>query len=116
MKPREVKAMRQKQVPDAPLSDVARREALYARIAVKRRRAPPVTLPVAPVSAPDSPTDPKTLLERAHSVLVRYVPHGALPLELAKVRALLDRHMFGRDGRSHRDDAVKVARQIDAAH
>lgn len=108
--------MRQKQVPDALLSDAARREALYVRIAVKRRRALPVTLQVAPVCAPESPTDPKTLLERAHSVLVHYVPRGPLPLELAKVRALLDRHMFGRDGRAHRDDAVKVARQIDAAH
>ena len=116
MKPRELTTMRQKQVPDAPLSDAARREALYVRIAAKRRRAPPVTLPVAPVCAPDGPPDPKTLLERAHSVLVRYAPHGALPLELKKIRALLDRHMFGRDGRIHRDDAVKIARQIDAAH
>ena len=116
MKAREVSTMRQKQVFDAPMSDAARREALYTRIAVKRRRAPPVVLSVAPVCAPDGPTDPKTLLERAHSVLVRYVPHAALPLELAKVRALLDRHMFGRDGRVHRDDAVKIARQIDAAH
>jgi hypothetical protein len=37
----------------------------------------------------------------------------ALPDELWEVRALLDTHMFGRDNRVHRDDVVRVARQID---
>jgi hypothetical protein len=46
-------------------------------------------------------------------VLVHYLPGAALPDELSRVRAMLDAHMFGRDKRSHRDDIVEVARQID---
>jgi len=46
-------------------------------------------------------------------VLVHYRPGAALPGELSRVRAMLDAHMFGRDARTVRDDAVEIARQID---
>jgi hypothetical protein len=40
-------------------------------------------------------------------------PDAPLPADLWKLRAMLDRHTFGRDRRELRDDAVRVARQID---
>jgi hypothetical protein len=55
----------------------------------------------------------ETLMREAHRVLLRYLPAAVLPDELCKVRAMLDAHMFGRDLRSHRDDIVRIARQID---
>ncbi len=53
------------------------------------------------------------LIRAAHEALVRYLPGVSLPEELWKVRALLEAHMFGRDGRAHRDEVVELARQID---
>jgi hypothetical protein len=104
---------RQPLVVEPPRSDLQLREALYVRISLKRRRPELMTRTVAPVRSSGSPPDANTLVSRAHSVLVHYSPGAALPKELAKVRALLERHMFGRDGRAHRDDAVRIARQID---
>jgi hypothetical protein len=60
-----------------------------------------------------SSADVEILIRKAHRVLVRYMPGAQLPDELSRVRALLDAHMFGRDGRASRDDVVEVARQID---
>ena len=67
----------------------------------------------APESASISPADTATLLGKAHRVLLHYRPGTALPEQLSLVRAMLDAHMFGRDSRVVRDDAVDVARQID---
>lgn len=57
--------------------------------------------------------DTEALLHKAHTVLVNYRPGGNLSDELARIRAMLDAHMFGRDERTKRDDIVEVARQID---
>lgn len=78
------------------------------------------TLKVAPFkSATDiagiSPADTAILLRKAHRVLLHCVPGASLPDDLARVRDLLDAHMFGRDKRVSRDDVVEVARQIDGA-
>jgi hypothetical protein len=97
-----------------PLTELALREAMYVRISLKRRRPGPVKATVAPVVCSSvTPPDANTLVSRAHTVLVRYLPGVALPKELAKVRSLLERHMFGRDSRTHRDDAVRIAHQMD---
>jgi len=101
---------------DAPLSEAARRTALYVRISARRRRVPLPTLVAAPVvaaSPSNDPLDAQALLGLAHGALVRHRPGVALPNVLAKVRALLDPLMFGRDNRAHRDDVVKIAGQID---
>jgi len=50
----------------------------------------------------------------AHKVLMCCFPNRSLPTDLSKLRAMLDAHMFGRDQRALRDDAVRVARQIDS--
>ena len=50
----------------------------------------------------------------AHRVLTCWIPSASLPAELPKLRAMLDAHMFGRDRRALRDDAVRVAWQIDS--
>jgi hypothetical protein len=50
----------------------------------------------------------------AHRVLTCCLPNASLPTDLSKLRAMLDAHMFGRDRRALRDDAVRVARQIDS--
>jgi hypothetical protein len=50
----------------------------------------------------------------AHRVLTCWVHSTALPTDLPKLRAMLDAHMFGRDRRAQRDDAVRVAWQIDS--
>jgi hypothetical protein len=107
------KPARQPTVVEPPMSDLQLREAMYVRISLKRRRPQLTTPTVAPVRSSGSPPDANTLVSLAHDVLVRYRPGAALPNELAKVRALLEPHMFGRDGRVHRDDAVRIARQID---
>jgi hypothetical protein len=60
-----------------------------------------------------SAADTAILLGKAHRVLLHYSPGKALPEQLSRVRAMLDAHMFGRDSRVVRDDAVDVARQID---
>lgn len=81
----------------------------------------PVTSSAGPTVSPRTSTeaaevsraDTDRLLHKAHSVLVHYVPGAMLPNELARVRAMLDEHMFGQDKRAHRDDVVEVARQID---
>ena len=97
-----------------PTGDLAQREALFRRIGMKRRRALEPTLPILPAVDPSgSAPDAQTLIGLAHRVLVRYRPGAVLPAELKKVRALLDPHMFGRDSRTHRDDAVSIARQMD---
>lgn len=54
------------------------------------------------------------LIHSAHRVLVHYLPGTPLPSELSRVRAMLDKHMFGRDTRTQRDDVVRIARQIDS--
>lgn len=50
----------------------------------------------------------------AHRVLTHCLPGKSLPNDLSRLRAMLDAHMFGRDKRALRDDAVRVAWQIDA--
>jgi len=50
----------------------------------------------------------------AHRVLAPCLPNTPLPTDLSRLRAMLDAHMFGRDRRSLRDDAVRVAWQIDS--
>ena len=50
----------------------------------------------------------------AHKVLTCCLPNKSLPTDLPKLRAMLDAHMFGRAQRELRDDAVRVARQIDS--
>ena len=50
----------------------------------------------------------------AHRVLTVCLPGTSLPTDLAKLRAMLDPPMFGRDRREVRDDAVRVAWQIDS--
>ena len=74
---------------------------------------PAVSRVPATKSASISPVDTALLLSKAHRVLLHYRPGTALPEQLARVRAMLDAHMFGRDSRVVRDDVVEVARQID---
>ena len=64
-------------------------------------------------SADDGALGSQVLVREAHRVLSRYLPTAALPDELWEVRAMLDTQMFGRDNRVHRDDVVRLARQID---
>lgn len=68
---------------------------------------------VAKKSAECARSNAGVLLAKAHRVLVHYRPGTALPEELSRVRAMLDAHMFGRDTRTLRDEAVETARQID---
>lgn len=81
----------------------------------KRQNPEPAAGPQVPAtkSASISPVDTALLLSKAHRVLLHYRPGTALPEQLARVRAMLDAHMFGRDSRVVRDDVVEVARQID---
>jgi hypothetical protein len=65
--------------------------------------------------AGSSQVDAEALLKKAHTVLLRYLPGATLPVDLAKVRAMLDSHMFGLNKRIHRDSVLEVARQIDQA-
>ena len=93
-------------------NDLALREALDRRISLK----PPVVSPNPASDTSDRAADSldsETLVREAHRVLLRYLPAVALPDELWEVRAMLDALMFGRDRRVHRDDVVRVARQID---
>jgi hypothetical protein len=94
-------------------SDLALRQDLDTRMS----RKPPLEQTTPQRGAPDleddEPPGSELLVREAHRVLLRYMPAVALPDELWKVRDLLDSHMFGRDGRVHRDDVVRVARQID---
>jgi hypothetical protein len=60
-----------------------------------------------------SQIDADVLLKKAHTVLLRYLPGATLPVDLAKVRAMLDSHMFGLSKKVHRDSVLEVARQID---
>jgi hypothetical protein len=53
-------------------------------------------------------------VEGAHRVLTCCVPGASLPTDVSKLRAMLDQHMFGRDKRALRDDAVRAARQLDS--
>jgi hypothetical protein len=53
-------------------------------------------------------------IRAAHRVLRPCLPEASLPTDLGKLRAMLDVQMFGRDRRELRDDAVRVARQIDS--
>ena len=53
-------------------------------------------------------------VRRAHRVLMSCLPNAPLPTDLIRLRGMLDRQMFGRDRRELRDDAVRVARQIDS--
>ena len=71
--------------------------------------------PAQPAAKPKtlSNADAEILLGKAHRVLLHYRPGVALPDQLARVRAMLDAHMFGRDTREVRDDVVEIARQID---
>ena len=72
---------------------------------------PPPNLATGSADGPRA--EPVTLVREAHRVLLHYMPGASLPEELSKVRTLLDAHMFGRDKRTHRDDVVEIARQID---
>lgn len=94
-------------------SDLALRQELDARID-RKQRPPQLTPPGdAPDSGDDAPVGSEFLVREAHRVLLRYLPAVALPDELWKVRDMLDTHMFGRDRRVHRDDVVRLAKQID---
>ena len=53
-------------------------------------------------------------MRAAHRVLRPCLPNTSLPTDLSKLRVMLDAHMFGRDRRALRDDAVRVAWQIDS--
>jgi hypothetical protein len=94
-------------------TDLAHRQELDTRISAKERlgQRTPESDPLD--SADDRAPGSQMLVREAHRVLLRYLPAVALPDELREVRALLDTHMFGRDNRVHRDDVVRVARQID---
>lgn len=50
----------------------------------------------------------------AHRVLMSCLPNASLPTDLIRLRGMLDKQMFGRDRRALRDDAVRVAWQIDS--
>ena len=63
--------------------------------------------------AKTSRIEAEALLQKAHRVLLHYLPGATLPAELPKVRAMLDSHMFGVNKRIHRDSVLEVARQID---
>lgn len=93
--------------------DLALRQQLDARISGKQRLGQQTPPRGASDPADDGPPGAELLVREAHRVLLRYLPAVALPDELWGVRALLDTHMFGRDNRVHRDDVVRVARQID---
>jgi hypothetical protein len=56
----------------------------------------------------------RELVLGAHRVLTSCLPGKLLPSELSRLRIMLDAHMFGRDKRALRDDAVRVAWQIDS--
>jgi hypothetical protein len=94
-------------------SALALRQDLDTRISRKQRLEQRTPERDAPDTADDAPPGSEMLVREAHRVLLRYLPAVALPDELWKVRDMLDSHMFGRDGRVHRDDVVRVARQID---
>jgi hypothetical protein len=70
--------------------------------------------PTSKASKAESAAPRAEVLRRAHEVLVSWRPPASLQVDLAKLRAMLDAHMFGRDRREQRDDAVRVARQIDS--
>ena len=57
--------------------------------------------------------DADILIRKAHTVLLHYLPGATLPVDLPKVRAMLDSHMFGLNKRIHRESVLEVARQID---
>ena len=79
-----------------------------------RPRAESPPSPNLATGAADAPrAEPDALVREAHRVLLHYMPGASLPEDLSKVRTLLDAHMFGRDKRTHRDDVVEIARQID---
>ncbi len=79
----------------------------------KDRLIPSPNEPIeAKVSEPAVPR--ADAIRGAHRILTVCVPNASLPVDLPKLRAMLDAHMFGRDQRAMRDDAVRVARQIDS--
>lgn len=73
-----------------------------------------LTVEVTPVNS-TTRIDAQDLLQKAHRVLLHYLPGATLPDELTKVRAMLDSHMFGINKRIHRDSVLEIARQIDQA-
>jgi hypothetical protein len=93
--------------------DLAVRQQLDTQISRQQRDEQRTPESDAPDFADDGPPGAEMLVREAHRVLLRYLPAIALPDQLWRVRALLDAHMFGRDNRVHRDDVVRVARQID---
>lgn len=54
-------------------------------------------------------------VRRAHRVLRSCLPNALLPTDISRLRGMLDAQMFGRDRRALRDDAVRVAWQIDSS-
>jgi hypothetical protein len=94
-------------------NDLALRQELDARISGKQRLEQRTPQSDASDPADDGPLASEMLVREAHRVLLRYLPAVALPDELWEVRAMLDTHIFGRDKRVHRDDVVRLARQID---
>ncbi len=94
-------------------SALALRQELDTRASLKERLAQPVSAGSTGDSSDLEQPGVEMLIRDAHKVLVRYLPGVSLPDELWKVRALLEAHMFGRDGRVHRDEVVELARQID---
>jgi hypothetical protein len=94
-------------------NDLALRQQLDTQHSRKHRAGQRAPQNDAPASADDRPSGSQILVREAHRVLLRHLPAVALPDELWEVRALLDAHMFGRDNRHHRDDVVRIARQID---
>ena len=70
----------------------------------------------APVDSKKSADVPPQdeVVRGAHRVLTICLPGKSLPTDLSRLRAMLDPYMFGRDKRALRDDAVRVAWQIDS--
>lgn len=105
--------MRQNRAVAAARSALALRHELDTRVCKKEPQRQPVSGRGTSDASDDGQAGAEMLLRAGHKVLIRYLPGDSLPDELWKVRALLEAHMFGRDGRVRRDEVVELARQID---
>jgi hypothetical protein len=105
--------MGQSRAIEAARNALALRLELDARASKKERVAQPASVSGAREAAEDEQPGAEMLVRAAHRLLIRYLPGVSLPDELWKVRALLEPHMFGGEGRVHRDEVVELARQID---
>jgi hypothetical protein len=94
------------------MSRVSAHELLERVMMAKITKAPDE--PLSKESKAEPAAHQADVVRRAHEVLVSWRPPASLPVDLAKLRAMLDAHMFGRDRREQRDDAIRVAWQIDS--